>query len=134
MWMKLRLGEGWVLCIPEIADYELRRKLRHLDSTNALRRLDALSKAIRYLPITTEVMLKAAEFWAEARKIGKPGAPKEALDGDVILAAQAVLQLETNDPTRVLVATDNIGHLEMFVNAKRWEDISGNSLAYSEPI
>ena len=131
-WFNLRLGEGWVLCIPEIADYELRRKLLHLGSTKSLNRLDELIEKIRYLPITTEVMRKAAEFWAEARKQGKPTAPSEALDGDIILAAQTVLQIETNSPARVVVATDNVGHLEMFVNAKRWQDISGNSLVEPE--
>ncbi|MEX2261699.1 MAG: hypothetical protein WD696_07095 [Bryobacteraceae bacterium] len=43
--------------IPEIADYEVRRELLRAGKEKGLGRLDAL-------PITTPVMLKAAEFWA----------------------------------------------------------------------
>jgi hypothetical protein len=39
-------------------------------------------------------MLKAAEFWAQARKMGKPGADNAALDGDVILAAQVAVLVD----------------------------------------
>jgi predicted nucleic acid-binding protein len=61
-------------------------------------------------------MLKAAELWAEARKRGKPTADIKELDGDVILAAQA-LQVDA------IVATENVGHLSLFVEAKHWKDI-----------
>jgi predicted nucleic acid-binding protein len=50
-----------------------------------------LKSEIIYLPITTEVMLKAAQLWAQVRQQGKPTADNKALDGDVILAAQAIL-------------------------------------------
>ena len=66
-------------------------------------------------------MLKAAELWAEARKRGKPTADVHALDGDVILAAQA-LQIQA------VVATENIGHLSFFVDAQYWKEISIDSL------
>ena len=65
--------------------------LLHLDSKTAIERLDALKSSIDYLPITTAAMLKAAEFWADARRRGLPTAPEAALDADVILAAQAAL-------------------------------------------
>ena len=75
-----------------------------------------------YLPITTNVMLRAAEFWAQARNIGKPTATDQALDADVILAAQAALLIADGDT--VVVATTNIGHLSLFVPAAWWQDIS----------
>ena len=87
-WFKARLQDGFKFHVPEIADYELRRKLLHLDSRNAIIRLDALKSAIGYLSITTDTMLKAAEFRANTRRKGLPTAPETALDADVILAAQ----------------------------------------------
>lgn len=45
-------------------------------------------------------MLKAAELWAQARIEGYPTAHSEAIDGDVILAAQAILiQLQGHSVT-----------------------------------
>ena len=52
-------------------------------------------------------MLEAAKIWAAARRAGLPTAPSDALDGDVILAAQAVLSAGVRDV--VTVATDNVG-------------------------
>lgn len=74
-----------------------------------------------YLPITTAVMLKAAELWAEARRSGQPTADAKALDGDVILAAQAILAAE--DGNDVVIATTNVGHLSRFVDAYEWGSI-----------
>ena len=122
-WFEARLQDGFRFYVPEIADYELRRKLLHLDSKTAIVRLDALKSAINYLPITTAAMLKAAEFWADARRKGLPTAPEAALDADVILAAQAALLIGMEKPSDVLVATDNVGHLGRFVTARRWQDI-----------
>jgi hypothetical protein len=62
-----------------------------------------LKAALRYLPITTEVMLQAAAFWAQMRRQGQPTAIDAALDGDVILAAQAVAQQAQGDD--VVIAT-----------------------------
>ena len=122
-WFEDRLQDGFRFYVPEIADYELRRKLLHLDLKTAIVRLDKLKSAIDYLPITTAAMLKAAEFWADARRRGLPTAPEAALDADVILAAQAALLTGMAKPSDVLVATDNVGHLGRFVTARRWQDI-----------
>ena len=64
-------------------------------------------------------MRQAAACWAEARQQGRPTAADAALDGDVILAAQAV----TPDRPEVIVATTNPKHLSRFVAAKLWVDI-----------
>jgi hypothetical protein len=60
-------------------------------------------------------MLKATELWAEARSRGAPTAEAKELDADVILAAQA-MQVGGS------VATENVGHLNLFVEAKNWRD------------
>ena len=67
-------------------------------------------------------MLKAAELWAAARRAGLPTAPPEALDGDVILAAQVILSAGALDVATV--ATDNVGHMARFVDAQPWEQIA----------
>ena len=66
--------------------------------------------------LSTPIMLRAAELWAEARRRGRPTADPQALDCDVILAAQALAMDAT-------VVTDNVGHLALFVEAKSWRDI-----------
>lgn len=107
--------------LPEIADYEHRRKLLHLDSLGSIRHLDALKETIGYAPLTTGVMLGAARLWAEARKRGLPTASERALDIDVILAAQALEFADGED--EVVVATMNPRHLSRFVNTRDWQEI-----------
>ena len=79
-------------------------------------------KSPTYRPLTTEVMLLAAQLWADARKRGKTTAEPNSLDGDVILAAQAIL--EVNAGNEVVIATTNVGHLSQFVDAREWRLIS----------
>lgn len=105
-----------IVIVPEISDYEVRRNLLLERRTRSVQKLDALKVTLAYLPLTTDVMLKAAEFWAETRQRGKPTAHEKALDGDVILAAQATLIGAT-------VVTDNEKHLEDFVAVVKWQDL-----------
>lgn len=74
-------------------------------------RLNKLSQ-ICLIPLTPETMRKAAELWAWVRNQGKPTANNESLDGDVILAAQAILQLKSFD--QVIVVTTNLKHISRF--------------------
>ncbi|WP_446389252.1 type II toxin-antitoxin system VapC family toxin [Coleofasciculus sp. B1-GNL1-01] len=117
-WFNSLEPKGYTVVLPEIADYEVRRELLRAGKVAGIRRLDQLKAAITYRPITTEVMLKAAELWAEARRRGKPTADSKALDGDVILAAQAILVEEEGN--EVIVATTNVRHLSQFVDAREW--------------
>lgn len=103
-WLRRVAASGALVIIPEIADYELRRNLLLEGMTSSLRRLDDLKDLLVYMPLTTDrIMMKAAEFWAEARKQGKPRAAPDALDGDAILAAQAHV-------AGAVIATENVGH------------------------
>ena len=117
-WFNSLEPKGYTVVLPEIADYEVRRELLRAGKVAGIRRLDQLKAAITYYPITTTVMLKAAELWAEARRRGRPTADPKALDGDVILAAQAILVEEEGN--EVIVATTNVGHLSQFVDAREW--------------
>ncbi len=121
LWLARLLQRGIEAKIPEIADYEVRRELLRADKHQGLKRLDDLQNVIDYVPPTTQTMLKAAEFWAQVRKQGIPTADNKALDGDVILAAQAAM-LE-NDGYTVIIATTNVNHLSRLANAKEWREI-----------
>jgi hypothetical protein len=69
------------------------------------------------------VLRYAATLWAWARTEGIPTAHDQALDCDVILAAQAQMAArDTGD--EVIVVTTNLGHLERFVTAMRWDAIA----------
>jgi predicted nucleic acid-binding protein len=123
----LERGEHAVI-LPEIADYELRRKLVHLARiagqarTRSLDRLDLLGRKLTYLPVRTETFRRAAELWAGARMAGMPTAPPDALDGDVLLAAQA-------SEAAGIVVTRNRRHLERYVQVKSWEELAGETLS-----
>lgn len=120
-WLIGLLTAGDPVILPEIADYELRRKLLHINSQTSLRRLDALPQQLVYLPISTEMWRKAAELWAAARHQGRlPGSDAE-LSGDVILAAQASFVGDAS--TGVIIATKNVRHLAPFADARLWTAI-----------
>jgi predicted nucleic acid-binding protein len=122
-WVAGLLAAGVRVFVPEIADYEVRRKLLHVGATAGIRRLDQIKVTLDYAPITTDVMLRAAELWADLRRSGLPTAAPGSLDGDCILAAQALLAAGPGDV--VTVATDNVGHLGRMVDARTWETVSG---------
>jgi predicted nucleic acid-binding protein len=122
VWLQSLPLKGYIVMLPEIADYEVRRELIRVGKTAGIERLDQLKSQIPYRPLTTEVMLLAAQLWAKARNRGKPTADRNALDGDVILAAQAIL--EVNAGNEVVIATTNVGHLSQFVDAREWRLIS----------
>lgn len=120
-WLERQLRAGEQVVVPEIADYEVRRELRRAGKVEGLRLLGLMAHHLGYEPITTQAMRLAADLWAEARRWGRPTAPDLALDGDVILAAQARV-LAARHPD-VVVATTNPKHLERFVDARVWLDI-----------
>jgi predicted nucleic acid-binding protein len=83
--------------VPEITDYELRRKLLHIGyrphqgkkwAREALVQLDQVV-SLGYLPLTTETMRLAASLWAQTRSEDRLRGPEESLDIDIILVAQA---------------------------------------------
>lgn len=107
--------------LPEIVDYEHRRTLLRRDAERQVERLNEFKRVFGYEPLTTDVMLAAAEIWADARKRGLPTGTERSLDVDVILAAQA--RLLEQDDNQVIVATTNPRHLSRFVEARLWQEI-----------
>lgn len=120
-WVESLIEGGVNIIIPEIADFEVRRELLRAEKVKGLYRLDVLKEQLFYLPITTEAMLIAAEFWATARRGGFPTAGNAALDADVILAAQTATI--SDKPGETLLATTNVGHLGRFIDARLWSEI-----------
>jgi predicted nucleic acid-binding protein len=112
-WLERSLREGDNdFFLPEIADFELRRKILKMAARDPswnrpLKRLDGLATVLEYLPLTTTTMKYAAQLWAKAQADGHVTAPPQALDGDVILAAQA-------EAVSAAVWTTNERHLAYF--------------------
>jgi predicted nucleic acid-binding protein len=121
-WVQTRLREGDRVMVPAISDYEVRRELLRAEKTKGLARLDGLKRAVGSVPLTSEALVLAAEFWATARRSGKPAAADTALDGDVILCAQAAELTRLGHET--VIATTNVKHLEVFADARLWREIS----------
>ena len=118
-WLQALVASGTRVVLPEISDYEVRRELLRAQKLKGIERLDTLAGLLQYLPLSTAAIRQAAVLWAKARQQGQPTAGDKALDGDVILAGQA-MTLDTSD---VLIATTNVGHLSRFVPAETWQNI-----------
>ena len=119
--LRMRNEQTFQAFIPEVCDFELRRKFLHLQLKSAsahesLERLDELILYYYYLPVSTAMWRRAADLWATARAEGFSVAPPEALGADVLVAAQA---LDVN----AIVVTENRKHLSHFVTAKSWTEI-----------
>jgi hypothetical protein len=66
-WLQHLLRANHFVVIPEIVDYELCREFLRGRMTKALINLERLTMELTFVPITTPVMRRAAEFWAFAR-------------------------------------------------------------------
>jgi len=120
-WLARLVAARVEVLIPEIADYEVRRELLRVGSTRGIERLNELKTTLGFVPITSEAMLQAAAFWADARRHGRPTADDVSLDADVILAAQAA----TLPDKDVVIASTNPRHISRFVHAEHWQEITG---------
>ena len=99
-WLNAIAATGATVVIPEIAHYEVRRELIRIRAVGTLRRLDhALDpgSGLRQLSLTTDAMIKAAEFRAFLRQTSIPTASPYALDADAILAAQTTFAVQPRD-------------------------------------
>ena len=130
-WLVEFLAAGHAALVPEICYYEVRRELYRAQLKNGvqsrgLANLDGFVKDAGLLPITSEAMVLAAEFWAEARHKHIQGTPDPALDADMILCAQAKLVEPSKwnmDSANIVIVTRNVKHLENFATASHWRDV-----------
>jgi predicted nucleic acid-binding protein len=132
LWMKSHLEKGVGFRVPEIADYELRRNLifetlraANSPSIKSIQNLDNLKITIGYVPLSTDTILTASAMWAAAKKGNYSTAHKFKLDGDVILAAQAIVESAATE--KIIIATRNVRHLSQYstvtVEAREWKNI-----------
>ena len=124
LWVIECIEKQNTIVIPAICYYECIREYKRNNAFAQLQRLKVYCDKC-LLPITNEHLELAADLWAKARNEGVPTAAKEALDCDVILAAQAILINENLN--NFVVATTNVGHLSRFVPASNWQDITPGS-------
>jgi predicted nucleic acid-binding protein len=115
-WVRAHTKAGNVVILPEITDYELRRELEPLRKRRSIRRLDVLAEELDYLPLNTSMVRRAAVLWGQARRAGHVTAPPEALDADVLLAAQA-------EGVGATIVTENVAHLSFFGPADTWRNL-----------
>jgi predicted nucleic acid-binding protein len=119
-WLHTLIKARTRVVLPEITDYEVRRELLRANKLRGVAELDGLALTLEYLPLTTAGMRLAAVLWAQARQQRRPTAGNQALDVDVILAAQAM----TLGVANVVIATTNVSHLSQFVPADLWQNIT----------
>jgi len=126
-WARNLNASGVSIYVPEIADYEVRRELVRAKNMAAVARLDLFNRHVadRYLSLNTQAMRRAADLWASLRNSGIPTASPEAIDGDVILAAQVLNFCDEQGvtPGDIRVASANVRHLSRMVNAEPWAQI-----------
>jgi len=111
-----RAAAAHEMLLSEVADYELRRELLRIDSRRSLDRLDELTRELRYIPVTTATWRAAARLWALQRKAGRVTAAEGGLDGDVLIAAQALAE-------DAVIVTPNTRHFESMVRAVTWQEV-----------
>lgn len=120
-WLRGLIATGFQVCVAEVTDYEIRRELTRAGQTAGLQRLDELLLTVEYLPITTDAMRKAADLWAAVRNLSLQTGDPKALDGDAIMAGQALTS--GRDPAEIIIATTNVRHISRYVAADLWQNI-----------
>lgn len=122
-WIMDCIAAGNSVRVPAIIYYETLRELERLNATAQIVRLRAFcfTDPDRFLPLETINLEEAAKLWGQIRNLGMPTASPEALDGDVILAAQA--RSLGVAPPGLIVATTNPAHISRYVAADLWTNI-----------
>lgn len=121
-WIAACETAGHRILIPAISYYEALRELEMRRAVSQIVRLKVFClQAPRFIPLTTDHLEIAAQFWGQARRAGQPTADPQALDGDVLLAAQASgLGLS---PSQFIIATTNPGHITRYAPCDLWTNI-----------
>ncbi len=121
-WVMDCIAAGNAVRVPAITYYETLRELERLRATGQIVRIKLFCvQPHRFIPLTTAHLEAAAQLWAQARRAGVPTADPKELDGDVILAAQAIgLGLPASG---YIIATTNPGHIARYAPCDLWTNI-----------
>jgi predicted nucleic acid-binding protein len=122
-WVEKLVLDGIQVAIPQIIDYELRRELIRLNAIKSVSQLDIIKQVLPLVILDEEMMIKAAELWAWARKTNQQTAHNQNIDIDVILAAQAIV-LAQQEQDYVVVATGNVEHIIRYTPAMFWQKVT----------
>lgn len=129
-WLSQLLARGAYIVTSDICDYEHRRGLILANMTGSdssgIEELNKIrkEKIIEFLPLSSEVLLVAAEIWAIAQTSNLPTTDKKRIDVDIILSAQWQLLKEQFPGRIVVIATTNIRHFSRFTDCQNWQDIT----------
>lgn len=122
-WVLDMEAAGHRFIVPAVADYEVRRELIRAGKVKGIAALNAFNTAQpgRFISMTDSALLLGANLWAQARNAGTPTAHPRDLDGDVLIAAQA---LDMGLPlAEIVIATVNVSHISLFAPAVFWSNI-----------
>ncbi len=128
-WVATLTRNGVRVVVPAIADYELRREYELRNAFKAISELNTAKSLFGWLSITDETLQRAAQLWAQSRRMGQPTSDAKALDGDCILVAQTQLEAERLNlqPNQWIIATTDVGDLPRLAPAQRWSDITSST-------
>lgn len=112
-WLYKLTKDGVYVVTSDICYYEVRREFVRIES-QGVQILERFRDFIDFLPLTVEVMKKATELWAEARKNHSKTANDKDIDADMIVSAHWKLLCEEHPGRAVFIATKNIRHLKLF--------------------
>lgn len=121
-WINDCEAAGHRVLVPAISYYEVLRELEQRQAISQIVRLKAFClQPQRYIALSNDHLETAARLWGQARRSGLPTADRQALDADVILAAQALnLGITAHG---CIVATTNPSHISRYVSADLWTNI-----------
>lgn len=118
-WAKSMRVAGHRFIVPAIADYEVGRELERAQKHASIAELNTWQD--EYLPLPDSALRLASRLWAQSRNAGMPAADSKELDGDVLIAAQAIdMGFPVSD---FIIATTNRGHLSQFARCDLWTNI-----------
>jgi uncharacterized protein len=96
-----------------VAVYELRGALEWKGATRSLEHFEEMSKSLRFVPLSVEVMLQAASLASKTRRTRRG----QLSDSDVIIAAQALVE------GAIVVTADTVFHAVPGLVVRHWNEV-----------
>lgn len=126
-WFELLLVRGAFFTSSELCFYEVKRSLILAQNEGkkvlGIEKLEELRKFIDVLIIDKPVIDIASEVWADSQLKGLPNVKQSSLDIDTIIVAHFTILVNEFKGQYVVIATENIKHLEKFAEAQIWQNI-----------